>query len=324
MPVPSAIADLSTTPGSNSPVGADSPSVLDDHLRTVYAFIRTLSDTQVSLTGDQTIAGAKTFSTPIGLASGGTGQSTAAGFQSILPINQTRTSVASASTVNLTSSVPSNDNINITGTTTITAFTVAAGRLFFVRFNASLTLTNNANIVTQSGANIVTQAGDTCIFRATAANTVEVLSYVPAVVNQQTTRGMVRVYTANGFGSTNTVIRRFTTAATNQGSDITYADSATAGASFTINVAGVYAISYTEDVGVQSNAGVSLNSSQLTTSITSIAVADRLVSTTIQANLRASVAWTGYLAAGSVIRPHTAGAAASANDQVTFTIVRVA
>ena len=72
MPVPLNISELSTTPGSNSPSGSDSPSVLDDHQRTAYAFIKTLSDTKASsadavlLTGNQTIAGTKTFSsTPV-------------------------------------------------------------------------------------------------------------------------------------------------------------------------------------------------------------------------------------------------------------------
>lgn len=95
-------------------------------------------------------------------------------------LNTTRIDVASAATVNLTSSAPNTRNINITGTTTTTGFTIAAGLNYFVRFNAALTLTNNANIVTQTGVNITTAAGDTCIIRATAANTVEVLSYVPA------------------------------------------------------------------------------------------------------------------------------------------------
>lgn len=94
-------------------------------------------------------------------------------------INTTRIDIASAATVNLTTGAPNSRHINITGTTGITAFTVAAGQCYFVRFNAVLTLTNNANIVTQSGANITTAAGDTCIIRATAANTVEVLAYTP-------------------------------------------------------------------------------------------------------------------------------------------------
>lgn len=100
-------------------------------------------------------------------------------FSGIDYLNTTRIDVASATTVDLTSLAPNTRHINITGTTTITGFTVAAGQTYFVRFNAALTLTNNASIVTQSGANITTAAGDTCILRATAANVVEVLSYSP-------------------------------------------------------------------------------------------------------------------------------------------------
>jgi len=102
MPVPTSISELSTTPGSNSPSGSDAPSVLDDHQRTAYAFIRTLSDEKaaianaVLLTGNQTVAGVKTFSSNIvgnltgnasgtalnvtgtvAIANGGTGQITA-------------------------------------------------------------------------------------------------------------------------------------------------------------------------------------------------------------------------------------------------------
>lgn len=94
-------------------------------------------------------------------------------------LNTTRINVASAGTVNLTTSAPSTRNINITGTTTITGFTVAAGLAYFVRFSASLTITNGASLVTQSGSDIVTQAGDTCLIRATAANTAEILCYTP-------------------------------------------------------------------------------------------------------------------------------------------------
>jgi hypothetical protein len=93
-------------------------------------------------------------------------------------LNTTRIDVASATTLDLTTNAPNTRNINITGVTAITGVTVAIGQLYFVRFNAALTLTNNANIVTQTGSSITTAAGDTCILRATAANTVEVLSYV--------------------------------------------------------------------------------------------------------------------------------------------------
>lgn len=92
-----------------------------------------------------------------------------------------RVDVASASTVNLTTSSPSSRHVNITGTTTINNFTVIAGRCYFVRFDAALTLTNSASLVTQSGANITTAAGDTCVIRATAANVVEVLCYTTGI-----------------------------------------------------------------------------------------------------------------------------------------------
>lgn len=62
MPVPSAISDLSTTPSLNSPAGSESPALVDDYLRTHAAFIKQVNDESVKTTGDQTIAGAKTFS----------------------------------------------------------------------------------------------------------------------------------------------------------------------------------------------------------------------------------------------------------------------
>lgn len=100
-------------------------------------------------------------------------------------LNTTRIDVASASTVDLTTNAPNTRHINITGTTTITGFTVAAGKTYFVRFDNSLTITNGASLVTQFGRNIVTVAGDTCILRATAANTVELLDYSPVTPDKQ-------------------------------------------------------------------------------------------------------------------------------------------
>lgn len=50
MPVPSNITDLSTTPGSNSPAGSESPSTADDYLRTYAAFIKQTYDALPSAT----------------------------------------------------------------------------------------------------------------------------------------------------------------------------------------------------------------------------------------------------------------------------------
>lgn len=71
MPVPSSINDLNTTPGLNSPAGSESPATFDDYMRTFAAFIAQLRDGKASttdavlLTGNQTIAGVKTFSSTI-------------------------------------------------------------------------------------------------------------------------------------------------------------------------------------------------------------------------------------------------------------------
>ena len=142
----------------------------------------------------------------------------------------------------------------------------------------------------------------------------------------QPPQSMVRVNTANGYGSTNVGIRRFTNVVTNQGTDITYADSATLGATFTINTAGVYAISYGDNFNAAGNLGISLNSSQLSTSINIITAADRLcVADTSVANATSSTGTTVYLAAGSVIRAHTnALATGTVPAAVQFTITRVA
>jgi len=149
----------------------------------------------------------------------------------------------------------------------------------------------------------------------------------PANLNAVVTnQSMVRVGTSNGNGSTNTSIRRFTTTHETVGTDITYADSATLGGTFTINADGVYAISYTDSFSIAADFGISKNSNQLTTQISSITAAHQLVEcTTGNANFRANCATTVTLAAGDVIRAHLGGAStngSSAGD-TRFTITRI-
>ena len=154
----------------------------------VSPFIAGLLDDPDAATARATLGAAKSgansditslagLTTPLSLGQGGTGQNTAPGVQSILPVQQARIDVASASTVNLTTAAPNTDHINLTGTTTINAFTVAAGRLIFVRFSGTMVLASGAAITTQTGGNITARNGDTCVLRALSANVVEVLSY---------------------------------------------------------------------------------------------------------------------------------------------------
>ena len=139
-------------------------------------------------------------------------------------------------------------------------------------------------------------------------------------------QSMIRLSLANGYGSTNAVIRRFTNVHASQGTDITYADSATLGASFTINANGVYGISYSDQFSSSSTVGLSLNTTAPTTVIYSIPIAEILTTcANATANNSGCAAGTFYLPAGSVVRPHTSGATSGGTTALCqFTITRVA
>ena len=124
----------------------------------------------------------------------------------------------------------------------------------------------------------------------------------------------------NGDNSTTTV--------TNVGCAITFACTICNGASFTINEKGIFAISYNEqDDGTagQPVHGLSLNSCQLTTNVTCITAADKLIITSDSGGNqeRPALAWIGHLCAGDVIRPHTNGGELNNTDDVSFTITKV-
>ena len=141
-----------------------------------------------------------------------------------------------------------------------------------------------------------------------------------------TNQSMIRLNTSNGYGSTNTKIRRFTNQVTNQGTDITYADSTTLGASFTINTSGVYAVSYADDFSSPAWCAVSLNTTAPTTSADLLPAAE-LLTIGVGNNSTSSsgfCSWVGYLPAGSVLRPHTSGVGVGGSpNTVQFTITRV-
>jgi hypothetical protein len=134
-------------------------------------------------------------------------------------------------------------------------------------------------------------------------------------------QGQVRLNGGNGYGSTNTCIRRFTTAEVNTGTAITYADSATNGATFTINSDGLYAISYA-DGPTADNIGISLSSNQLTTSISTITAAHRLIFSAVPASQTGQCSITTRLVATDVIRAHSAGNQGNVN-LVKFEIIKI-
>ena len=231
----------------------------------------------------------------------------------------TGANIASASTINLNTAT--GNRVHVTGTTTITAVTLTRGPRTLI-FDGALTLTHNATTNNlPGGANIVTAAGDRAIYESDGT-TVYCIAYIPA-----SNDNAITVTTGNGYGSTNNKIRRYTTTQSSTGSAITYADSASDGASFTINQPGMYEV-YIVDSRAAGSAmlGISVNSNQLTTAIHSITATHRvaIAESAGGGGQRENVTRVLRLAAGDVVRPHTDGACDSAAaDSSVFSIRRI-
>lgn len=141
---------------------------------------------------------------------------------------------------------------------------------------------------------------------------------------QASVRSRVRLRGISGNGSVNTAVRRFTTLVEQAGLDITYADSATLGGSFTINTDGIYAISFTDQYNSASTAIITDSNNNLAGAA---GAADILAAgTSAEPNFAAHCSWTGFLAAGTVIRARNFGAGAISGTLTAvqqFSIVRV-
>jgi len=202
-------------------------------------------------------------------------------------------------------------------------------QVFYAQSATSGVVYNMLGIQLSSGGSTVTS------FAFTNANgftgTVSTATTTPTLVLQRTFNSEVRVTGGNGHGSTNNKIRRFTTTVKNVGSDITYADSAALGATFTINTAGIYAIVYNDGANLgNSIGGLSKNSSQLTTSIQNITDSDILAVTHSHNGVPTNnyvgetTCYIGNLVAGDIIRAHTdAGGNPTSNIQVWINIARI-
>jgi hypothetical protein len=222
--------------------------------------------------------------------SGGGGISMTGDASGILNLNSNGTNVASVSSTGMA----------VTGTLAV---------------SGAVTLTA-ALPVLQGGTGVTTSTGTGSV----------VLSASPTFTGNVTTPlSYVRLNTANGYGSTNTKIRRFTTTVNNVGTDITYADSATLGGTFTINTNGVYSVSYCDQFTSTNDIGVSIDSTQLTTNILQITVTNILTANTAAfgSNPVACSAMF-YAAAASVVRAHTSGVATGITPNgCQFQIARV-
>lgn len=117
---------------------------------------------------------------------------------------------------------------------------------------------------------------------------------------------LTQVYDA---GSTNTRIPRFLTTTTNTAAlDLTYADTAANGMSVTIVQSGLYFVRFesSPNVAASTGFGISVNSNQLTTALTSITLAHRKAVSTIMSTYvaRNTAVTTLPLRVGDVVRAH--------------------
>ena len=167
-----------------------------------------------------------------------------------------------------------------------------------------ITLDPNAAELINGAATLMARPGQTLLVQSDGAG----LNAV--VIDGSVGDHSVIVTSGNGRGTTNACIRRFTTLQLSTGTAITYADSATLGASFTINAPGVYAISYTDGSTLANQQiGVSVNSAQLGANVQTITAANRLGMTVAgPASTPTHLTVIALLAAGDVIRPHDGGA----------------
>jgi len=133
------------------------------------------------------------------------------------------------------------------------------------------------------------------------------------------------VYFPNGYGSSNTKIARFSSVSNLQGPDITYADNATLGASFTVNTPGIYSMTFFAAGPAGMHLGISRNTTQPTVDVFSLTNALEAVATASipVSNYQTTVSQAMPLNAGDVIRVHTDGQALNTNNFVQFLMARI-
>lgn len=133
---------------------------------------------------------------------------------------------------------------------------------------------------------------------------------------------------AAGHGSDGGNLIPYYTNATSSGTAISFTNSTTAGASFTVNEPGYYCMSMTHRVGVNTEDqwGISINAS-VTTALTTLSSANMLCVTGTYAVSGASVAascsWCGTVGNGDVIRPHTNSGSATTSNTCHFHMEKV-
>lgn len=135
----------------------------------------------------------------------------------------------------------------------------------------------------------------------------------------------LRLRGVNGYGSTNNKIRRFNNNDLDIGVGAVGADNGVTGFALTIVKNGIYAITYFDNFTVGAIMGLSLNSTELTTSIVGLSNPQHVLTmnTSNAGGEPVSVSWIGILSAGDVVRAHTDGTATGTAGRAAFAAYRI-
>lgn len=183
---------------------------------------------------------------------------------------------------------------------------------------------NEVNVV-RAGTDVITEDNLTNINLPKPGNYIEVFASQSAgawLVMSENIACHWEAHTHAGYGGAGwTLIPYFSTVVKDYGDVFSVANNNTEGLTITINKSGMYSFSYssTSDVGGNDIIGISENTTQGTTSISSINAADRRTEHQQSAVTAAvSCSWSGWLDAGTDIRPHNNAAFTPNGNKAAF------
>jgi len=150
----------------------------------------------------------------------------------------------------------------------------------------------------------VNAASGQTVMEGSTGSTYFTITEANATVAASGASSVSRVSGAGGNGSTATKVRYFSSVVTSPGSDMSYASSSVNGDSWTINVAGNYAITYCDASASNLNLAITDNQTSLTTNPYSLSPYSQVLAlgTSAGGDLSQCVSWSGPLAATHVIR----------------------
>ena len=134
---------------------------------------------------------------------------------------------------------------------------------------------------------------------------------------------------ANGYGSTNTRVRRWTNTLLSIGADITISQSAANGDKFTVNVDGVYHVSYCDQFNSNAVFGIVKNGTEGATAINGVTeTASQVVLSAAQVmtnlNIPNTASWCGFFQAGDYVWAQTLADPSGTNTEFEkFCITRI-